>query len=113
MLFILVPLLLLLSGCAGSGTGSSNERFTKFSDNDVRKNVIELQTAGLLKKIEQNSYYVDLDVWVQLNIDAKKGACMTFADYASIGGLQDRCEVYDYMSGKRLAELGAGGFDTF
>lgn len=98
----------------GENKEISSERFTTASPKDLQEFVNESKKLGLLKKIELGNYfYVNPDIWNSANIDNKKMYCKFFADYAAYTGNMRYCEVYDFITGKKIAKLGSWGFDIY
>jgi hypothetical protein len=93
---------------------TTDKNYTTASRFDLQDFINDSKKLGLLKKIELGNYfYVDPFEWNSANIDKKKMVCMFFADYAKLTGNTHYCEVYDYMSGKKIAYLGSLGFKTY
>lgn len=88
--------------------------YTKKSTVQLQQDIDELKSTGLLKKIDAGVfYYVNPNIWNGLNVDTKTGICYVFADYAKSKGETGWCEVYDYITGKKIAKLDSWGFKTY
>ena len=73
-----------------------------------------LFSSGLVKKVElENLFYVDPQVWGELNIDRRRGVCNLLSQYIQTKGRSGWVEIYDYQTGKKIAKLSSWGFETY
>ena len=90
-------------------------KYTGKSLAGVAELVHEAHAASLLVRVDGYRAYVNPWAWRYLNVDQKEGFAMICADFASLQHPEDHTvfiEIYDYQGGKRLAKLGALGFEV-
>jgi hypothetical protein len=99
----------------GSSSTGGSDSYTKQTSAQLQATIDGFKKIGVLKKIEMGNYfYVDPDIWNGIDSDTKKGMCMVLADHAQSKGNSHYCEVYDFMTGKKVASLDSySGFKAY
>lgn len=76
-----------------------------------RQTIQELINQGFLKVEDRlNRAYISPNVWAGISFDAKKGLASALADYYHDTLGHGWVEIYDKMSGKKLAKYSSWGF---
>jgi hypothetical protein len=114
ILFIFAIVICTRTPKIDSTASDTSKSYTGKTVSELQQSINEAMKLGFLKKIEAgHNYYVDFTIWSLSNIDTKKGWTMIFADYSKTANEQNWCEVYDYMSGKKIAKLNTWGFEVY
>ncbi len=83
----------------------------------IEKVINDYVSVGIIQKvdIEGHKIWVDPDSWSIMNVDKKEYLSRKFGLYCSFKSryTDESAEIYDYLSGKKLAKIGPFGFKVY
>lgn len=95
----------------------NNTGLTQDERESLAAYILKLIDSDFIKKIDNSPHrmYVDRYIWDNINIDMKRDFTEKAGLYFAMkeNSSNDMVEIYDYVSGKKLAQMGLTGFKVY